>query len=109
MAFLQPMGETVRIACKRCSSESIVRNGVVRGQQRYRCRRCALNFVDGDRRVDDNLHIKRALAVVLYSIGKASFNMLGHIFGVSRSLTYRRIKKDADKPHQSRFKECHHG
>ena len=84
------------IECKRCACEAIIKNGLVRGQQRYRCQKCALNFVVGDKRVDENLRVKRALAVILYSIGKASFNMLGHIFGVSRSLTFRWIKEETD-------------
>jgi transposase-like protein len=81
--------------CKRCGSEGIVKNGMVRGRQRYRCRACAYNFIEGDRRVNDALPAKKALAVLLYSLGKASLNMLGHIFGVSRSLTYRWIVEAA--------------
>ncbi|MGH8551469.1 MAG: transposase-like zinc-binding domain-containing protein [Methylococcales bacterium] len=77
------------IVCKRCGGDGAVKNGIVRGQQRDRCRTCAYNFIAGDRRVDDELIVKKALAVILYSLGKASFNRLGHIFGVSRSLTYR--------------------
>jgi transposase len=85
------------VICKRCGSGGAVKNGIVRGQQRYRCQTCACNFIAGDRRVNDDLAVKRALAVILYSLGKASFNMLGHIFGVSRSLTYRWIKEEAAK------------
>ncbi len=84
-------------ACKRCGSEEAVKNGKVRAQQRYRCQQCGYNFIEGDRRVNESLAVKRALAVILYSIGKASFNLLGHIFGVSRSLTFRWIKEAADK------------
>jgi transposase len=85
------------VICKRCGSGGAVKNGIVRGQQRYRCQTCECNFIAGDRRVNDDLAVKRALAVILYSLGKASFNMLGHIFGVSRSLTYRWIKEEAAK------------
>ena len=76
-------------ACKRCGSAENVKNGKARGQQRYRCRTCGYNFIVGDRRVDETLAVKRALAVILYALGKASFNMLGKIFGVSRALTFR--------------------
>ena len=44
----------------------------------------------------DALAVKKALAVVLYSLAKASFGMLGKVFGVSRSLTYRWIRDEAD-------------
>lgn len=85
------------IPCKRCASQATVKNGMVRGQQRYRCKACGCNFIQGDRRVDDSLVIKKALAVILYSLAKASFGRLGHIFGVSRSLTYRWIKAEAER------------
>jgi len=72
-----------------------VKHGLVRGKQRYWCKRCGRRFVEGDRRVKKSLVIKRALAVTLYSLAKGSFNMLGKIFGVSRSLTYRWVKQEA--------------
>jgi len=74
----------------------IVRNGKVRGKQRYKCKDCGLNFVDGDQRVKGSVVIKKALAVILYSLGKASFRMLGKTFGHSHSLMYRWISKEAD-------------
>ena len=85
------------VACKHCGDSEVVKNGIVREKQRYKCGRCGYNFTEGDGRVDRNLVVKRALAVILYSVGKASFNMLGRIFGVSRSLTYRWIKAEADQ------------
>lgn len=66
-----------------------------RGKQRYRCTECARHFVDGDGCVRASLVIKKALAVTLYSLAKASFGMLGKVCGVSRSLTYRWIKEEA--------------
>jgi len=51
--------------------------------------------VQGDARIKESLAIKKALAVVLYSLAKASFGMLGKVFGVSRGLTYRWIKEEA--------------
>lgn len=84
------------LSCKRCRSASIVKNGFVRGRQRYRCNDCAYNFVEGDGRINPTLPAKKALAIILYSLGKASFNMLGRIFGVSPSLVYRWIAQEAD-------------
>ena len=40
--------------------------------------------------------IKKALCVILYSLGKASFGFLAKLFGVSRSLTYRWVKSEAE-------------
>ena len=80
--------------CKRCGCEQSVKNGKVRGKARYKCKKCSLNFVEGDERVNESLVVKKALAVILYSLGKASFNMLGKIFGHSPSLLYRWIVEE---------------
>src|SRR3954465_4644539 len=34
------------LRCKGCGSEEHVKNGFMRGKQRYRCRACGLNFTD---------------------------------------------------------------
>lgn len=83
------------ITCKRCQSERIVKNGEVREKQRYLCKECSYNFVEGDGRVHETLVVKKALAVMLYALGKASFTMLGKIFGHSPSLIYRWIVEEA--------------
>jgi transposase len=67
------------------------RNGTVRGHPRYRCKACGLNFIEGDRRVKESVAVKKALAVILYSLGKASFGILGKLFGHAPSLIYRWI------------------
>ena len=85
------------ITCKRCNSEKTVKNGFVREKPRYKCKDCGYNFVEGDGRMKDSVVVKKALAVILYSLGKASFGMLGKIFGVSRSLTYRWIIEEASR------------
>lgn len=36
------------VKCKKCQSENIVKNGKVRGKQRYLCKDCRYNFVEGD-------------------------------------------------------------
>jgi transposase-like protein len=83
--------------CKRCSGDRTVKNGIVRGQSRYRCKDCGYNFISGDRRIKESVAVKKALAVILYSLAKASFSMMGKIFGCSRSLVYRWIVKEGAK------------
>ena len=83
------------VICKHCGSDRCVKHGLARGNQRYWCKGCDRRFVEGDRRFKESLVAKRALAVTLYSLAKGSFNMLGKIFGVSRSLTYRWVKQEA--------------
>ena len=89
------------ITCKRCHANEIVKNGLVRGQICYKCKKCGLNFIKGDRHVKDSVAVKKALVVILYSLGKASFGMLAKVFGHSRSLKYRWISEEAAKHTES--------
>ena len=85
------------LQCKRCQSEEVVKNGKVRHKARHKCKSCNYNFTHGDGRKKQSLVLKRALAVILYALGKASFGFLGKLFGVSRSLTYAWIRAESDK------------
>ena len=55
------------LRCKRCGSERQVKNGLMRGQQRYLCKDCGLNFTDTPPR-GKPLALKAA-AVLLYVSG----------------------------------------
>lgn len=68
--------------CKNCGSSHSIKNGFVRKKQRYLCKECGLNFVEGDGRTNDAIAAKKAMLVLLYSMGKISFNMLGKIFNM---------------------------
>ena len=85
------------MTCKVCGSTHSIKNGWVRGVQRYRCRRCGLNYVLGDRRTAPNRTAQRALAVILYALGKASFGFLGKLLGVSRTTAYHWIRAEAER------------
>jgi transposase len=85
------------MSCKRCGHIKSVKNGKVRGLARFRCKNCGYNFIEGDRRLKDSVVVKKALAVLLYSLGRASFGMLGKILGCSRSLVYRWIVEEGAK------------
>jgi transposase-like protein len=37
--------------CKKYGSNKSVKNGFVFGVQRYKCKECATNFIDGDKRI----------------------------------------------------------
>ncbi|MDR3224174.1 MAG: hypothetical protein LBT03_01130, partial [Holosporales bacterium] len=52
------------------------KNGKVRGKQRFLCRECSYNFVENDMRIRVSEEPKRALAILLYTMGKASYNFL---------------------------------
>jgi transposase len=83
------------IPCKNCRDTQTVKNGFGRGKQRYKCRPCGYNFVLGDDRHSHTTEVKKALAVILYSLGKASFGFLGTLFGVSRPTAYYWIRQAA--------------
>src|SRR5262249_38635161 len=80
------------IPCKNCQQTNTVKNGFIRGKQRYKCHACHYTFVVGDERHKPETALKKALSVILYSLGKASFGFLGKLFGVSRTTTYYWIR-----------------
>lgn len=80
--------------CKNCDSEHSVRNGKVRGKQRYRCKECGFNFVVGDARTNDKIAAKKAMLILLYSLGKASFNLLARLFDTWPSQVYRWVVQE---------------
>jgi transposase-like protein len=45
-----PKGGAIMPECKNCNSKIVVKNGVIRGKQRYKCKTCGYNFVVGDGR-----------------------------------------------------------
>lgn len=77
--------------CKNCKSEQTVKSGFVREKQRYKCKACGINFVIGDGRTNEKIASKKAMCVIFYSLGKASYNMLANIFDTWPSLVYRWI------------------
>ena len=89
------------LECKNCKSKSLVKNGIVREKQRYRCKSCGYNFVVGDGRTNERVAAKKAMCVIFYSLGKGSYNMLAKIFNTWPSLVYRWIvEAGANLPEQ---------
>src|SRR3954467_11513945 len=68
------------LRCKRCGGEEHVKNGLMRGHQRYLCKSCGLNFTDTPPR-GKPLAMKAA-AVLLYVSG-LSMNRTAKLLGVS--------------------------
>jgi transposase-like protein len=82
--------------CKKCEGEKIIKSGKVRGHQRYQCKKCGHHFILQDARSKSKNAAKKALCVLFYGLGKASFRMLGKIFGHPPSIIYRWIRKEMD-------------
>ena len=68
------------MSCKRCGSDRSVKNGLMRGKQRYLCKECSLSFTDTPAR-GKPLALKAA-AVLLYVSG-LSMNRTAKLLGVS--------------------------
>src|SRR5512135_1604446 len=68
------------LGCPRCSGRRIIKNGWLRGEQRYRCKDCSYNFVDPPK--PDRPLVKKVLAILLYNLG-LSFRATGKLCGVS--------------------------
>jgi transposase len=87
------------LRCKGCGGEEQVKNGLMRGKQRYRCRACGLNFTDTPPR-GMPLAVKAA-AVLLYVSG-LSMNRTAKLLGVStptvQAWLERFAKDHAKKP-----------
>ena len=88
------------VLCSRCDGDNYVKNGIVGGLQRYRCKDCGCNF----RMVKPKGRPAgvKALAVVLYSLGRMSYDMIGTVFGVSGVAVYKWVRAAAEalpEPH----------
>lgn len=78
------------LRCKRCGAATFVRNGTVRGHQRYRCKACGCNFTATPGR--GKPAAMKALAVLLYALGNASQAMIARLLGVSHVTVYKWLR-----------------
>ena len=85
-------GVYIMLICKKCGSDKSVKNGVVGGKQRYKCKKCGCNFREGDQRTNEKVMAKKALCILLYSMAKGSFRMMGRILGIDHTLVYRWVR-----------------
>jgi len=80
--------------CRYCGSEKTHKSGIIREKQRYKCKDCGKNFLETDGRSKQTTIAKRALAVMLYTFSKASYNFLAKkIFHCSPTTVMNWIKK----------------
>src|SRR5262249_2128237 len=80
------------IPFKNCQQTNTVKNRVIHGKQRFKVHTCHYTFVVGDERHKPETELKKALSVILCSLGKSSFGFLAKLFGVSRTTTYYWIR-----------------
>ena len=77
--------------CKFCGGKKLVKNGIVRDLQRYRCNECKKNQVLGDRRMKYSNKI-RYLALAMY-LNSAGFRSIGRVLQVPFQLVHSWVRK----------------
>src|SRR5271169_1028777 len=83
------------VCCKRCGAADHMKNGIVRGVQRYLCRSCGCNFTMTPPR--GKPPAMKALAVLLYAMGNMSFCAIARILGVSDVAILNWVRDEARK------------
>ena len=68
------------LRCKRCRSGEHVKNGFMKGLQRYRCKACGLNFTDTPPR---GMPLAMKVTAVLLYLSGLSMNRTAKLLGVS--------------------------
>ena len=68
------------LRCKRCGAEEPVKNGFMRGKQRYLCKACGLNFTDTAPR---GMPLRVKVTAVLLHLSGLSMNRTAKLLGVS--------------------------
>src|SRR6202050_1275704 len=83
------------VCCKRCGAADHVKNGIVRGFQRYLCLSCGCNFTMTAPR--GKPPAMKALALLLYAMGNVSFGSIARILGVSDVAVLNWVRDEARK------------
>src|SRR3954453_21818372 len=66
------------LRCKGCGDEEHVKNGFMRGKQRYRCKACGLNFTDTPPR---GMPLRGKVTAVLLYLSGLSMNRTAKVLG----------------------------
>src|SRR4051794_29174639 len=78
---------------KGCGGGEDVKNGVMRGKQRYRCRACGLNFTDTPPR---GMPLRIEVTAVLLYLSGLSMNRTAKLLGVSTPSVQAWIERFAE-------------
>ena len=81
------------LRCKRCGSEEQVKNGLMRGKQRYRCKACGLNFTATPPR---GMPLRVKVTAVLLYLSGLSMNRTAKLLGVSTPTVMTWIERFAE-------------
>lgn len=64
------------IKCKRCGSDKTVKNGFIRGKQRYWCKQCGFHFVEGDQRGYDDALLLKNICKLFQALGTEKYKTI---------------------------------
>ena len=81
------------LRCKRCGSGEHVKNGLMRGKQRYLCKACGLNFTDTPPR---GMPLRVKVTAVLLYLSGLSMNRTAKLLGVSTPSVQAWIERFAE-------------
>ena len=81
------------LRCKGCGAEEHVKNGFMRGKQRYRCKACGLNFTDTPPR---GMPLRVKVTAVLLYLSGLSMNRTAKLLGVSTPSVMTWIERFAE-------------
>jgi transposase len=81
------------LRCKGCGSKEHVRNGFMRGKQRYLCKACGLNFTDTPPR---GMPLRLKVEAVLLYLSGLSMNRTAQLLGVSTPTVQAWIERFAE-------------
>lgn len=77
--------------CPKCNAENVVKSGVVKGRQRYRCKRCGYYFtVNKIGKKIDNYYVIKALQLYIEGV---SYREIERILGISHVSVMNWVKK----------------
>jgi len=81
------------LRCKRCGGEEHVKNGFMKGLQRYRCKACGLNSTDTPPR---GMPLRVKVTAVLLYLSGLSMNRTAKLLGVSTPSVMTWIERFAE-------------
>jgi transposase-like protein len=80
-----------QIACPKCQSEVLIKSGVVKGRQRYRCKNCSYSFtVLKDGKQIDPYYVIKALQLYIEGV---TYREIERILGISHVTVMNWVKK----------------
>lgn len=79
--------------CPQCEKEDFVKNGFMKGSQRYRCKGCRCNFTQSEKR--GKPPAQKILAVTLHLCGM-SMNSIAEVMGVATQSVMRWVRWAAE-------------